>query len=102
MAVQQGQIDVANRSLSPTDIEDLSKDPKVKVVKGPGGEERFIAFNFKIQPYGESQPDADATRPRPCARPSPTSSTAKSSPPRSTRHLHPDVLLHPGRPGRSR
>ncbi len=62
MAVQQGQIDVANRSLSPPDIEDLSKDSKVKVVKGPGGEERFIAFNFKIQPYGESQPDADANK----------------------------------------
>ena len=53
---------MANRSLSPTDIEDLSKDSKVKVVKGPGGEERFIAFNFKIQPYGESQPDADANK----------------------------------------
>ena len=60
--VQQGQIDVAFRSLTPTDIEDLSKDSKVKVVKGPGGEERFIAFNFKIQPYGESQPDADANK----------------------------------------
>ena len=53
---------MAYRSLSPTDIEDLSKDSKVKVVKGPGGEERFIAFNFKIQPYGESQPDADANK----------------------------------------
>ncbi|MBT1172239.1 peptide ABC transporter substrate-binding protein [Bifidobacterium sp. MA2] len=62
LAVQQGQIDVAYRSLSPTDIEDLSKDSKVKVVKGPGGEERFLAFNFKIQPYGESQPDADAAK----------------------------------------
>ena len=62
MAVQQGQVDVANRSLSPPAIEDLSKDSKVKVVKGPGGEERFIAFNFKIQPYGESQPDADANK----------------------------------------
>ena len=62
MAVQQGQVDVAYRSLSPTDIEDLSKDSKVKVVKGPGGEERFIAFNFKIQPYGESQSDADANK----------------------------------------
>ena len=60
--VQQGQIDVAFRSLTPTDIEDLSKDSKVKGVKRPGGEERFIAFNFKIQPYGESQPDADANK----------------------------------------
>nr|WP_274619115.1 ABC transporter substrate-binding protein [Bifidobacterium amazonense] len=62
LAVQQGQIDVAYRSLTPTDIEDLSKDSKVKVVKGPGGEERFMVFNFKIQPYGESQPDADAAK----------------------------------------
>lgn len=53
MAVQQGGVDVATRSLSPTDIQDLKKDGKVKVVKGPGGEERFIAFNFKLQPYGE-------------------------------------------------
>ena len=46
MAVQQGQVDVAYRSLTPTDIDDLSKDSKVKVVKGPGGEERFLVFNF--------------------------------------------------------
>ena len=31
--VQQGQIDVAFRSLTPTDIEDLSKDSKVKAVR---------------------------------------------------------------------
>ena len=60
MAVQQGQIDVAYRSLTPTDISDLSKDKKVKVVTGPGGEERFLTFNFRIQPYGEktSKPNA--------------------------------------------
>lgn len=54
MAVQQGQVDVAYRSLTPTDIDDLSKDSKVKVVKGPGGEERFLVFNFNIQPYAPS------------------------------------------------
>lgn len=62
MAVEQGQIDVAFRSLTPTDIDDLSKNEKVKVVKGPGGEERLLVFNMKIQPYGESQPDADAAK----------------------------------------
>ncbi len=72
MAVQQGQIDVAYRSLTPTDIEDLSKDSKVKVVKGPGGEERFLAFNFKIMPYGEKSSEPTPTRPRPCVRPSPS------------------------------
>lgn len=64
MAVQQGQIDVAFRSLTPTDIADLSKDKNVKVVSGPGGEERFLTFNFKIQPYGEktSEPNADKAK----------------------------------------
>ena len=64
MAVQQGQIDVAYRSMTPTDIESLSKDKKVKVVKGPGGEERFLTFNFKIMPYGEksSEPNADKAK----------------------------------------
>ncbi len=62
MAVQQGQVDVAYRSLTPTDIEDLSKDSKLQVIKGPGGEERLLVFNMKIQPFGESQPNADANK----------------------------------------
>ena len=62
MAVEQSQVDVAYRSLSPTDIEDLGKNDKVKVVKGPDGEVRMLAFNFKLQPYGESQKDADADK----------------------------------------
>ncbi|WEV68922.1 ABC transporter substrate-binding protein [Bifidobacterium sp. ESL0775] len=59
MAVQQGSVEVASRTLSPTDIQDLKKSGKVNVVKGPGGEERFIAFNFKIMPYGEKTSDPD-------------------------------------------
>ena len=57
--VQQGNIDVAYRSLSATDIEDLSKNDAVKVVQGPGGEIRYIVFNFDTQPYGAKQSDAD-------------------------------------------
>ena len=62
MAVQQGQIDVAYRSLTPTDISDLSKDKKVKVVTGPRGEERFLTFNFRIQPYGEKTSEPNAAK----------------------------------------
>ena len=62
LAVQEGQVDVAYRSLTATDIADLKTNKDVKVVTGPGGEERFITFNFKIQPYGTAQPDADATK----------------------------------------
>ncbi|MDF7665359.1 ABC transporter substrate-binding protein [Bifidobacterium sp. ESL0745] len=59
MAVQQGSVEVASRSLTPTDIQDLKKGGKVKVVKGPGGEERFIVFNMKLQPYGEKTANPD-------------------------------------------
>lgn len=62
LAVQEGQVDIAYRSLTPTDISSLSKNRKVKVIKGPGGEERFLVFNFKIQPYGTSQSNANATK----------------------------------------
>jgi peptide/nickel transport system substrate-binding protein len=57
--VQQGNIDVAWRSLSATDIADLRKNSKVKVVDGPGGEIRYIVFNFDTQPYGAKAPQAD-------------------------------------------
>ncbi|WEV68923.1 ABC transporter substrate-binding protein [Bifidobacterium sp. ESL0775] len=64
MAVQQGSVDIASRTLNPTDIQDLKKNSKVRVINGPGGEERFIAFNFKIMPYGEKTPDADPAKAR--------------------------------------
>src|SRR5215217_8856906 len=50
--IQEGNIDVAFRSLSATDIEDLRGNDKVQVVDGPGGEIRYIVFNFDTQPYG--------------------------------------------------
>ncbi|MDQ0095318.1 ABC transporter substrate-binding protein [Paeniglutamicibacter psychrophenolicus] len=60
--VQQGNIDVAWRSLSSTDVEDLSKDSKVTVHKGAGGELRYIVFNFDIMPFGAKTSDADAKK----------------------------------------
>jgi peptide/nickel transport system substrate-binding protein len=60
--VQQGNIDVAFRSLTATDIADLKKDDKVKVVTGPGGEIRYIVFNFDTMPYGAKTPEADPAK----------------------------------------
>ncbi len=60
--IQQGNIDVAYRSLSPTDIADLSKNDGVEVVKGPGGEIRYLVFNFDTQPFGAKQADADPAK----------------------------------------
>lgn len=60
--VQQGNIDVAYRSLSATDIDDLEKQDTVKVWKGPGGEIRYIVFNFDTQPFGEETAEANAEK----------------------------------------
>ena len=62
LEVQEGGIDVAHRSLSATDIADLEGNDNVNVVVGPGGEIRYIVFNFDTQPYGAKTPDADAAK----------------------------------------
>ena len=61
--VQEGNIDVAWRTLDPTDIGDLrTQTDKVTVTDGPGGEMRYIVFNFNTQPYGAKTPEADAAK----------------------------------------
>jgi peptide/nickel transport system substrate-binding protein len=48
--IQSGQIDIAWRSLTPTDVESLKTASGVKVLTGAGGELRYIVFNFKTMP----------------------------------------------------
>jgi peptide/nickel transport system substrate-binding protein len=60
--IQEGNIDVAFRSLSATDIADLRGNDNVQVVDGPGGEIRYITFNFNTQPYGATTPEADPAK----------------------------------------
>jgi len=60
--VQEGNIDVAYRSLSATDVADLEGNDDVTVTKGPGGELRYIVFNFNIQPFGAETPEADPAK----------------------------------------
>ncbi|WP_298227719.1 ABC transporter substrate-binding protein [Gryllotalpicola sp.] len=58
--VESGNIDAAYRSLSAQDIADLkTATDKVTVTTGPGGEIRYLVFNFKTQPFGTgtSTPD---------------------------------------------
>src|SRR5215204_5100425 len=45
-AVEQGEVDVAYRSLSPTDIDDLQGAEGVQVLDGAGGEIRYLNFNL--------------------------------------------------------
>ena len=60
--VQEGNIDVAHRSLSATDVADLQSNDNVNVIVGPGGEIRYIVFNFNTQPFGATTPEADAAK----------------------------------------
>lgn len=48
--VQSGAIDIAWRSLTPTDVDSLKGDSNVKVLTGAGGELRYLVFNFKTMP----------------------------------------------------
>jgi len=60
--IGSGAIDVAFRSLSATDNDELAKNDKVKIVEGPGGETRYIVFNFDTMPFGAKTPEADAKK----------------------------------------
>ncbi|KQY33746.1 peptide ABC transporter substrate-binding protein [Nocardia sp. Root136] len=48
--LQNGAIDVGYRSFTPTDIDSLRADSKVKVTDGPGGELRYVVFNMNTMP----------------------------------------------------
>jgi peptide/nickel transport system substrate-binding protein len=52
LAIEQGDVDVAYRSLSPTDLEALKgeSDKGIKVIDGAGTEIRYIVFNVKKAP----------------------------------------------------
>jgi peptide/nickel transport system substrate-binding protein len=50
LAVEQGDVDLAYRNLSPTDFDDLRNTEGVNVVSGKGTEIRYIAFNLDLQP----------------------------------------------------
>ena len=52
LAIEQGDVDVAYRSLSPTDLDALKgeTDKGIKVVDGAGTEIRYIVFNVKKAP----------------------------------------------------
>jgi peptide/nickel transport system substrate-binding protein len=50
--VQSGAIDIAWRSLTPTDVASLKRVSSLKVLSGAGGEIRYLVYNFKTMPGG--------------------------------------------------
>ncbi len=51
LALESGEIDIAWRTLNPTDIKDLMKKPGIQVIEGKGSFIRYIVFNTKIKPF---------------------------------------------------
>jgi len=51
MALEAGEIDIAWRTLRPTDIEDLKGKTGIKVIEVPGPYIRYIVFHMKIPPF---------------------------------------------------
>ena len=50
LLVEQGDVDLAYRNLSPTDFEDLRQGGDVEVLGGKGIEIRYLVFNQALQP----------------------------------------------------
>jgi peptide/nickel transport system substrate-binding protein len=54
LALEQAEVDIAYRNLSPTEIEDLEgqEDEGIQVVQGNGTEIRYLVANLDLQPGG--------------------------------------------------
>lgn len=52
LAVEQGEVDIAYRNLTPTEVEDL-RGGGVEVVEGNGTEIRYLVFNLDFDPVSE-------------------------------------------------
>jgi peptide/nickel transport system substrate-binding protein len=50
LALKQGEVNIAYRSLSPTDIDSLKGQSGVQIISGNGIEIRYIVFNEDLQP----------------------------------------------------
>ncbi|HEX6472405.1 MAG TPA: ABC transporter substrate-binding protein [Streptosporangiaceae bacterium] len=57
LAIEQGEVDVAYRSLSPTEIKSLQGESSkgVSVVAGNGTEIRYLVFNVKKAPFDKKE-----------------------------------------------
>jgi len=50
LALKQGEVNIAYRSLSPTDLKSLTGQSGIQIVSGNGIEIRYIVFNENLQP----------------------------------------------------
>jgi peptide/nickel transport system substrate-binding protein len=62
LELQNGDVDVAYRTLTTTDVDSLAKDDKLAVHTGAATGIRFLTFNVNTQPFGAKTPDADPAK----------------------------------------
>ncbi len=55
LALENGEIDIALKSLNPIDYADLKNNPDIQVIEGPGAQIRYIVFNHKMAPFDNKQ-----------------------------------------------
>jgi len=53
LALENGEIDVAWKTLLPTDYQDLAKNPNFNVIEGPGAYIRYICINPTHKPFDD-------------------------------------------------
>jgi peptide/nickel transport system substrate-binding protein len=51
LALEAGDIDIATKSLTPSDYTDLEANPDFNVITGPGAYIRYICFNATTEPF---------------------------------------------------
>jgi peptide/nickel transport system substrate-binding protein len=55
LAVESGEIDVASKTLNPTDYADLEAAGVLQVIEGPGAQIRYICFNVTTPPFDQPE-----------------------------------------------
>jgi peptide/nickel transport system substrate-binding protein len=55
LAMKSGDIDMAFRQLSSTDIKDMQSDPKLKVWEGTGSFIQYICFQEAMTPFNDAR-----------------------------------------------
>jgi peptide/nickel transport system substrate-binding protein len=55
LAVESGEIDIASKTLNPTDYADLEEAGELQVIEGPGAQIRYICFNVTTPPFDQAE-----------------------------------------------
>ena len=55
LAVESGEIDIATKTLNPTDYADLEEAGELQVIEGPGAQIRYVCFNVTTPPFDQPE-----------------------------------------------